>query len=136
TITQCSVEETSVFHGVPAPIANRFAIGAGTPWNTEVSSTLHWVIVVDDDHHAPVAQGIEHRSPKAGVGGSNPPGGADRAHSSEHRAPRRPILSDRPPRRLSRFPDPDPREAENGPLPFRAPARPDPRAACACRGRG
>src|SRR5699024_1753276 len=78
------------------PNEKLFAIGAGTPWNTEVSSTLHWVIVVDDDHHAPVAQGIEHRSPKAGVGGSNPPGGADRTHSSEHRAPRRPILSDRP----------------------------------------
>ena len=31
---------------------------------------FHIVIV-----YAPVAQGIEHRSPKAGVDGSNPPGG-------------------------------------------------------------
>ena len=35
--------------------------------------------------HASVAQGIEHRSPKAGVDGSNPPGGTRDLSSPVHR---------------------------------------------------
>ena len=33
--------------------------------------------------HASVAQGIEHRSPKAGVDGSNPPGGTRKIAGQE-----------------------------------------------------
>ena len=33
--------------------------------------------------YAPVAQGIEHRSPKAGVDGSNPPGGTRKIAGQE-----------------------------------------------------
>ena len=39
-------------------------------WQRRKSATLV--------QHASVAQGIEHRSPKAGVDGSNPPGGTRR----------------------------------------------------------
>ena len=57
------------FKGPPACCPHPIRVGCKKSWNL-------WRFKLPSGSNAPVAQGIEHRFPKAGVAGSNPAGGS------------------------------------------------------------
>ena len=62
------------FKGPPACCPHPIRVGCKKSWNL-------WRFKLPSGSNAPVAQGIEHRFPKAGVAGSNPAGGSPAIHA-------------------------------------------------------
>ena len=68
-------------------VARPLSWGPPAIWEPLISHVKSWQVMLKYLAYGPVAQGIEHRFPKPGVDGSNPPGVTIRQRAQRHCCP-------------------------------------------------